>query len=178
MILLSQLALSDHLLGMKSKRRTISLADFHVSHLSSGGRVSRARSGERVNHHFQDAQRATCASRNRFLRSADPDIHLLSRALEGRHRRLSLCSLPVPKQFVESLGSAISSLSRRTAGSGSLRILFILLISAVSMLPESCGLPQVRSLSVVDLRQADTRPSSGLPHGAARWLFPFCPSPS
>jgi hypothetical protein len=30
MILLSQLALSDHLLGMKSKRRTISLADISV----------------------------------------------------------------------------------------------------------------------------------------------------
>src|SRR5258708_15859666 len=49
-----------------------------------------------------------CASRHRFLRSAEPDIHLLSRALKGRHRRLSLCSLPVPKQFVESLGSVIS----------------------------------------------------------------------
>jgi hypothetical protein len=31
-----------------------------------------------------------------------------SRALKGRHRRLSLCSLPVPKQFAESLGSVIS----------------------------------------------------------------------
>src|SRR6266851_4419676 len=49
-----------------------------------------------------------CASRHRFLRSAEPDIHLQSRALKGRHRRLSLCSLPVPKQFVESLGSVIS----------------------------------------------------------------------
>src|SRR5436305_10187823 len=44
------------------------------------------------------------ASRHRFLRSAEPDIHLLSRALKSLHRRLSLCSLPVPKQFVESLG--------------------------------------------------------------------------
>jgi hypothetical protein len=49
-----------------------------------------------------------CASRHRFLRSAEPDIHLQSRALKGRPRRLSLCSLPVPKQFVESLGSVIS----------------------------------------------------------------------
>ena len=49
-----------------------------------------------------------CASRHRFLRSAEPDIHLQSRALKGRHRRLSLCSLPVPKQFVESLGRVIS----------------------------------------------------------------------
>jgi len=49
-----------------------------------------------------------CASRHWFLRSAEPDIHLLSRALMGRHRRLSLCSLPVPKQFEESLGRLIS----------------------------------------------------------------------
>src|ERR1700739_2213422 len=36
---------------------------------------------------------------------AGPAIHLLSRALESRHRCLSLCSLPVPKQFVMSLRS-------------------------------------------------------------------------
>src|ERR1700687_4606177 len=49
-----------------------------------------------------------CASRHRFLRSAEPDIHLQSRAPKSLHRRLSLCSLPVPKQFVESLGRVIS----------------------------------------------------------------------
>jgi hypothetical protein len=27
-----------------------------------------------------------CASRHRFLRSAEPDIHLQSQALKGRHR--------------------------------------------------------------------------------------------
>jgi hypothetical protein len=48
------------------------------------------------------------ASRHRFLRSAEPDIHLLSQTPKSRHRRLSVCSLPVPKQFVESLGSLIS----------------------------------------------------------------------
>jgi hypothetical protein len=36
---------------------------------------------------------------------AEPDIHSLSRAGVGRHRRLSVCSLPVPKQFEESLRS-------------------------------------------------------------------------
>src|SRR5206468_1662029 len=41
-------------------------------------------------------------------RSAEPAIHLQSRALKGRHRRLSVCSPPVPKQFVESLGRVIS----------------------------------------------------------------------
>jgi hypothetical protein len=51
---------------------------------------------------------ALFASRHRFLRSAEPDIHLLSQTPKSRHRRLSLCTLPVPKQFVESLGSVIS----------------------------------------------------------------------
>ena len=54
------------------------------------------------------SQRATCASRRWFLLWAEPDIHLLPRAPKSRHRRLSLCSLPVPKQFEESLGSVIS----------------------------------------------------------------------
>ena len=39
---------------------------------------------------------------------AAPDIHLRSRAPQSCHRRLSMCSLPVPKQFVESLGRVIS----------------------------------------------------------------------
>src|SRR5947209_1619861 len=36
---------------------------------------------------------------------AEPDIHSLSQILTDRHRRLSVCSLPVLKQFGESLGS-------------------------------------------------------------------------
>src|SRR5260370_8608017 len=48
------------------------------------------------------------ASRHRFLRSAEPDIHLQSRSPKSLHRRLSLYSLPFPKQFVESLGRVIS----------------------------------------------------------------------
>src|SRR5260370_33113789 len=71
-------------------------------------RVSRARSRERASQQFQDVLCAQCASRHRFLRSAEPDIHLQSRAPKSLHRRLSLCSLPVPKQFVESLGRVIS----------------------------------------------------------------------
>jgi hypothetical protein len=39
---------------------------------------------------------------------AEPDIHSLSPAPKGLHRRLSLCSLPVPKQSEGSLGSLIS----------------------------------------------------------------------
>jgi len=52
---------------------------------------------------------------------AEPDIHLLSQTGEGRHRRLSLCSLPVLKQSEGSLGSWSPSLSRQSAGPGSLR---------------------------------------------------------
>ena len=39
---------------------------------------------------------------------AGPDIHLLSKTPKSPPRRLSLCSLPVPKQFEESLGSSFS----------------------------------------------------------------------
>jgi hypothetical protein len=47
---------------------------------------------------------------------AEPDIHLLSQAPRSRHRRLSLCSLPVPKQFVESLESLHSVAQSATGG--------------------------------------------------------------
>ena len=43
---------------------------------------------------------------------AEPDIHLLPQAPKSLRRRLSLCSLPVPKQTEESLGSCL----RRPAG--------------------------------------------------------------
>jgi integrase len=44
----------------------------------------------------------------RFLRSAEPDIHLLSRGLEGPSQKIEFVFSPVPKQFVESLGREIS----------------------------------------------------------------------
>jgi hypothetical protein len=45
---------------------------------------------------------------------AEPDIHSLSQILADRHRRLSVCSLPVLKQSEESLGGVRSpSLSRQ-----------------------------------------------------------------
>ena len=62
-----------------------------------------------------------------FLLTAEPDIHLLSKAPESPHRRLSLCSLPVPKQFERASGVCTPSLSRLTAGPGSLRIGIILM---------------------------------------------------
>jgi len=104
--------------------------------------VSRARSRERANHLIQDVQYAIYASRHRFLRSAEPDIHLLSQAPKSRHRRLSLCSLPVPKQFVESLGSAISfaqSAIGRTWQSA--HFIHPVYFGSI-MLPQSCVLQQ------------------------------------
>src|SRR3982074_2218925 len=41
-----------------------------------------------------------------FLLSAEPDIHLLSETPKSPHRRLSLCSLPVPKQTEGASGVA------------------------------------------------------------------------
>ena len=74
------------------------------------------------------------ASRQWFLRFAEPDIHLLSQACPGRHRRLSLCSLPVPKQFGGSLGifmSIAQSAICRTWQSARCVILFFSLQAAV-----------------------------------------------
>jgi hypothetical protein len=59
---------------------------------------------------------------------AEPDIHSLSLAGEGRHRRLSVCTLPVLKQFEESLRSfdlRRSVGNRRTWQSARCVILFL-----------------------------------------------------
>ena len=63
---------------------------------------------ERALPKLQGPAGARVASRRLVPAFAEPDIHSLSRAGEGRHRRLSLGSLPVLKQFEESLGSLIS----------------------------------------------------------------------
>ena len=47
-----------------------------------------------------------------FLLSAEPDIHLLSETPKSPHRRLSLCSLPVPKQTEGSLWSCLRRSAR------------------------------------------------------------------
>src|SRR5258705_8081973 len=44
--------------------------------------------------------------------SAEPDIHLLSKTPKTPHRRLSLCSLPVPKQTEGSLWSCLRGSAR------------------------------------------------------------------
>ena len=55
---------------------------------------------------------------------AEPDIHLLPLTREGLRRRLSWCSLPVPKQSVGSLRKVLISIAHSDrAGPGSLRAL-------------------------------------------------------
>src|SRR5215471_6392297 len=51
-----------------------------------------------------------------FLHLGEPDIHWLSKTPQSPHRRLSWCSLPVPKQFVESLRSLRSFAQSATGG--------------------------------------------------------------
>jgi hypothetical protein len=136
--------------------------------------VSRARSRERASQQFQDVLGALCASRHRFLRSAEPDIHLQSRALKGRHRRLSLCSLPVPKQFVESLGSVISfaqSATCRTWQSAHFvhPVDFGSIYAAV-VLRSSAGTKSLCCRSTASRYETIFRATASV----ARLLFPFC----
>ncbi len=83
-----------------------------------------------------------CLSACWLLPSAEPDIHSLSRAPKGLHRRLSLCSLPVPKQSEGSLWSLIF-----VAQSANLRDLAACALCNPVVLserpkPPCCGLPK------------------------------------
>jgi hypothetical protein len=76
-------------------------------------RALRARSGESaLLVQSRSAAAHVCLSADGSCIPAEPDIHLLPQAAKSRRRRLSLCSLPVPKQSEESLGSCL----RRPAG--------------------------------------------------------------
>jgi hypothetical protein len=65
-----------------------------------------ARSGERAIRVIRILRYATVPLGWWFLLSAEPDIHLLSKTPKSPHRRLSLCSLPVPKQTEGASGVA------------------------------------------------------------------------
>jgi hypothetical protein len=82
------------------------------SSVKGKARVGCSRSGERVVNPIRSCRCARRPLGGGFLHSAEPDIHLLPRSPWSRRRRLSLGSLPVPKQFEESLGSCL----RRPAG--------------------------------------------------------------
>ena len=70
-------------------------------------RVFLTRSGERVVGLIKIRVCARLPLGLWFLLGAEPDIHLRSETPKSPHRRLSLCSLPVPKQTEESLGSRL-----------------------------------------------------------------------
>ena len=57
---------------------------------------------------MQNPAARVCASRRWLLPSQNQTSIRCLRPKKGRHRRLSVCSLPVPKQSEESLGSLIS----------------------------------------------------------------------
>ena len=65
-----------------------------------------ARSGERAIRLIRILRYAVLPLGWWFLLSAEPDIHLLSETPKSPHRRLSLCSLPVPKQTEGASGVA------------------------------------------------------------------------
>jgi hypothetical protein len=60
---------------------------------------------ERVRWKLSEPAARTCCLSAVVPAFAEPDIHSLSQIRADRHRRLSLCFLPVLKQFEESLGS-------------------------------------------------------------------------
>jgi hypothetical protein len=75
-------------------------------------RIFWARSGERAIGLIRICRYATVPLGWWFLLSAEPDIHLLSETPKSPHRRLSLCSLPVPKQTEGSLWSCLRRSAR------------------------------------------------------------------
>src|SRR5216683_1703451 len=149
-------------------------ADIHVSHLSSGGTGVPGMLGRACKSMLQDVLRAQCASRHRFLRSAEPDIHLLSQTPKSRHRRLSLCSLPVPKQFVESLGRVISfaqSATCRTWQSAHfVHPVYFGSIYAAGVLRSSAGTKSLCCRSTASKYATIFRATASV----ARFPFPFC----
>src|SRR5579862_3111407 len=122
--------------------------------------MSRARSRERAVCH----QVTSCARVPLgwwFLLSAEPDIHLLPQATMGRRRRLSECSLPVPKQLEESLGSTY--LLRSVGNRRDLAVCASMILFCFSgqffMLPGSPAAPQERTRGSPDPQPA-ARPLS------------------
>jgi len=101
----------------------VRVADLHVSHLSRENRnlLTRATEERAKTNIFRtrSSQRVPLGGGSCLF--AEPDIHLLSPAPKGLLRRLSLCSLPVPKQFEGASEACAPSLSRPLAGPGSLR---------------------------------------------------------
>ena len=102
---------------------------------------------------------------------AEPDIHLQPRAPRSRRRRLSLCSLPVPKQFVVSLRSLISFAqwpTCRTWQSAHGIILMFFILRQVFTLPLCLRTPRQARNPVVCVQPRADRQQSSLPPPAWR----------
>jgi len=118
--------------------------------------------------------RSACifASRRWFLPSQN-QTSIRCHGPEGRHLRLSMCSLPVLKQSEGSLGRFISvsqSVSGRTWQSA--RCVILVLFRWPGFRPQRpCNLLQARNLVVLDQRRADMRPSCALPQASLDWRF-------
>src|SRR6266702_275949 len=130
--------------------------------------------GERANHRVRDVQRARYASRHRFLHSAEPDIHLLSQTPKSLHRRWSLCSLPVPKQFVENLGRVISfaqsAIGRTWQSAHFVHPVSFGGIYAAAVLRSSAGVKSLCCRSTASRYATIFRATASV----ARLPFPFC----
>jgi hypothetical protein len=111
----------------------------------------------------------TCASRQWFLSSQNQTSICCLRP-GGRHRRLSLCSQPIPKQFEEGPRSLIciaqSAIGRtwQPARCG----IFFFPQAAVKPL-RLCDLLKAHSPVLRDPQRVDTRPSCGLRPGSLDW---------
>jgi hypothetical protein len=93
------------------------VGDLHVSRLSREKHKIPGRAQESAQHGvIRTFPSAAVASRLVVPALAEPDIHLLSKTPKSPHRRWSLCSLPVPKQFGESLRSVTSIAQSPTGG--------------------------------------------------------------
>ena len=103
------------------RRSYFRFADLHVS-LCQGKKDSpEARFGGARTANFGRTRSSHVCLSAMVPAFAEPDIDSLSQILADRHRRLSVCSLPVLKQSGESLGSLLSVAQSATAGPGSLR---------------------------------------------------------
>jgi hypothetical protein len=92
------------------------ITGIYVSQCQEEARDFWARSGERAIPLISIRRRTALPLGLWFLLSAEPDIYLLSKTPKSPHRRLSLCSLPAPKQTDGGLGSCLRRLARDQRG--------------------------------------------------------------
>src|SRR5437899_7886848 len=93
--------------GKHTEMITPRSAEIHVSHCQGEGTGFLWRAPESAQTGFLRIRNSQLVPLGWwFLLFAEPDIHSLYRAPKSRRRRLSLCSLPVPKQSERASGVA------------------------------------------------------------------------